>query len=208
MKIFHKKAVIISGVLLMQIAMACACSSANSPLRDSWEEVHPPRNFDYKPCLSVASDAIVPVIGEKAEKAIALLERSASVSLDNDDLSEFTGVRNSSVPMLIKSRVEQLENQRAIVLRERKGSWGGGDEMRLVELERLQSSLGRLKAFLVRAVAKNEATGSFSALSCSDALFVSHISLGETVPKSVRVPILVFLERAPANVYLTTAMAR
>ena len=219
MKLLDYKDAVVGSVLVFQLAMVSACSPTKGsstysdrriselPLSDPWE-ARPPGNFDYKSCLSLSRDVIVPVIEEKRGIAIALLERTASVPLDDGQLSEFVGVANASVPKLIEARIASLESERNIVLTQRKGSWSGVDEMRLVELERLRADLARLKAYLVRAVAKNESTGMFNAGLCADALFVSHLSLGETVPNSIRVPILVFLDRAPMDVYLATGMAR
>lgn len=181
--------------------------SVDLPLSDPWEH-RPPRNFDYKSCSTINQDLIVPVITAKRQKAVALLENVQIIPLDDENSSEFGGTQNSSASKLIGARIAQMERQRDLAINEHKGSWSRTSQMQLDELLALSRNLPALTAFLVRAVVKNEATGLFGAKLCGTSLFVSHLSLGDTVPKSTRVPILVFLDHSPSDVYVTTGMAR
>lgn len=57
---------------------------------------------------------------------------------------------------------------------------------------------GSLSPFLVRAVAKNDAP-TFLAYVCGDLLVVLHGSLGRSTPPSRRAPLVILLDRLPAQ---------
>ena len=57
---------------------------------------------------------------------------------------------------------------------------------------------GSLRPFLVRAVAKNDAP-TFLAYVCGDLLVVLHGSLGRSTPPSRRAPLVILLDRLPAQ---------
>lgn len=67
---------------------------------------------------------------------------------------------------------------------------------------------GEFKPFLVRAVAKNRNSGTFIVRLCGSTLWVTHGSLGRSVPPSTRVPLVVFLDRKPAAVFIGWTMAQ
>ena len=62
--------------------------------------------------------------------------------------------------------------------------------------------------YLVRAVAKNENSGAFEARVCGQTLWISHGSLGHVVPPSARTPLVVFLDEAPTNLFVSWSMAQ
>jgi hypothetical protein len=67
---------------------------------------------------------------------------------------------------------------------------------------------GMLSALLAPvAVAEHEQTGHFYAELCGDDLAASHGSLGRSTPRSTRLPVVVFLERAPVNIYVRWSIA-
>lgn len=61
--------------------------------------------------------------------------------------------------------------------------------------------------YLVRAAGKNALAGTFEAQLCGDVLWVSHRSLGRDIPPSIRLPVVVFLDRPPARVFVSVSMA-
>jgi hypothetical protein len=69
------------------------------------------------------------------------------------------------------------------------------------------AAAGGAKPYLVRATAKNEATGVFYAQVCGGALWISHHSLGRDIPPSVRLPVVVFLDRPPTRLFVSVGMA-
>jgi hypothetical protein len=89
------------------------------------------------------------------------------------------------------------------------GSWSADDQQRLDLLAKTMSDAAgsNLRPFLVRAVAKHEATGAFFASVCGESLVMVHGSLGHSTPPSIRVPVIVFLQKRPAAVYVGWQMA-
>ena len=69
-------------------------------------------------------------------------------------------------------------------------------------------ALTGVRAYLVRAVAKNETSGAFEARLCGPTLWISHGSLGHVVPPSTRAPVVVFLDRAPIDLFVSWSMAQ
>lgn len=161
-------------------------------------------------CYGIEGELVIPVAVARRSEAIALLEFSPIAPLDTVQAARFTGSEGQSLTAqkLVKDSIVRLTAEKERVLSTRTGSWAG-QEARLVQLERLEtsSSLAMLQPFLVRGVAKNERTGGFGASWCGNDLVVAHLSLGAE-PPTMRIPIVVFLEKVPAGVYVTWAMAR
>jgi len=65
---------------------------------------------------------------------------------------------------------------------------------------------GKLEPYLVRGLALNEHTGRFSAFFRNSTLWVRHDCLGRHAVSMKRRPVIVFLERAPAKVYVSVHM--
>jgi hypothetical protein len=199
--------------LLLTVSItACAQGESNrqqnvSTLSDSWETAVP-ANFAYGSCSSVSQDLIVPVNTAKREKAIALLETKSFMALGEQTVAELVGQQKSTASQLINDGIAQLKAQRERAVTQKQGSWSGISQMRLDELEALNKRPSEMSAFLARAMVKNEATGMFAARLCADGLLVSHVSLGASATPSIRVPVLIFLDRTPANAYVATGMAR
>ncbi len=89
------------------------------------------------------------------------------------------------------------------------GSWSLADQDRLDRLQHLavDSGSAALRPFLILGVAKYEGTGAFMATVCRDSLIIAHGSLGHRELRSTRLPVIVFLVRAPDHVYVECRMA-
>lgn len=181
-----------------------------SSLSDSWERstVSKPK----PPCQLIDQVLIVPVIKDKRADAIILLEQHPVISLNESSASKLTGAEESSISAgsLIRAEIDRMQKKRDLQLNERVGGWSAAEENRLHDLLVLSQSptLSMLSPFLVRAIAKNEFTGGFGASICGSILCISHFSLGNSTPKSIRLPVVIFLSSPPKDVYLTWRMAQ
>jgi hypothetical protein len=176
---------------------------------NSWEGQPPDSLQDCKP-IEPALIVAIP-IAHRSE-AIAQLESVSIIELDQSRLTallDLTPDTSASAPAWIKAAIGSLNQKRRSELEDHVGGWTQADQNHLDRLQTLQADplTATLKPFLVRAVAKNEATGGFYVSSCRDSLAVSHVSLGHSVPTSKRLPIIVFLKRAPTRVYVGWQMA-
>lgn len=212
---------VLARPLLLSIAVALVAScvqgnQVNRPMHgdelmpgaDAWEKVMS-ANVDRRTCFEVSRELIVQVIPEMRQEALVLLELEPSIPLDVQSASRLIGPQKATISELIDALLWQLENKRIRFVREKKGNWTGFDEGRVDELQAMKRNHQDLFPYLVRSVAKNESTGGFGARVCAqDTLLVTHFSLGHFVPPSVRVPLVIFLSRAPKAVYAVTGMAR
>jgi hypothetical protein len=177
--------------------MACTPTSPPLPERDAWEGVRPDgicRKSEDLPFLVVPN-------GNRA-KAIALLERDESVALETARASELAGAEAEygdqfTAPTVVAHSIAKLTKER-----------NQGTQLIVLERLQLRKDLAQFRPFLVRGTAKFEEIGAFSVRTCDMALLVSHISLGEYMPKSTRVPLIVFLPEAPQRVFMSTGVAR
>lgn len=69
------------------------------------------------------------------------------------------------------------------------------------------ASVGPRHPFLVRAISKNELSSVFLVRQCGSTLRIVNGSLGRSTPPSVRAPLVVFLEDAPARVEVSWSIA-
>jgi hypothetical protein len=72
--------------------------------------------------------------------------------------------------------------------------------------EREEAKFGRLNPYLVRAVVTNEPTGEFRSFVHGGDLWVDHSSLGRS-HGDVQAPVVIYLERAPQQLYVTAGGA-
>jgi hypothetical protein len=75
------------------------------------------------------------------------------------------------------------------------------------ELAPRAASAAGTKPYLVRATAKNAVAGAFEARLCAGVLWISHRSLGRDIPPSVRLPVVVYLDRPPTRLFVSVSMA-
>lgn len=64
------------------------------------------------------------------------------------------------------------------------------------------------KPYLVRGLLLNQATGSFAVYVLQDQIAVTHRSLGSSAAPMTRQPLVLQLEREPAQVHVTVSMAK
>jgi hypothetical protein len=176
-----------------------------SPAPDSWED-RPPQGLQG--CTVVDSALLAPVPPAHRPEAIARLENVSVAELDRQqvwallDLDTATDASGSSEDR--EATGEPSERHRYRI-----GSWDRAERERLDRLRQLEGdpATATLRPFLVRAVAKHEGTGAFFASICKDGLVITHGSLGHSVPPSVRLPVIVFLDRTPMRVFVDWRMA-
>jgi len=207
-----------SGCLLLLIVAVffVASCTRNAPsgssdghstmLEDDWE-IAPPRSIDFKSCITINHALIIPVTGERRPLAMSMLSNSSIFALDEQQAKTLVGPEKASASAVVATAIVQLNVRRDRALSRHEGSWAKGREVQLDALEALRPTVGSLVPYLVRATAKHEATGQFHARTCGSSLLISHISLGDDVPPSIRVPIVVFLDDKPAQVFGSTGVA-
>ncbi len=178
---------------------------------DSWIAEVPALPRDVS-CHSIEQDLVVPVGKAARAEAVAMLVHLQFLPLKVSGVARFTGESDSdgSAAAKVSAARARLEQEKEKVLGTRTGSWGGAQELRIVQLERLQSSarLADLRPFLVRGVAGYEFTGAYSVAWCGEDLSVTHVSLGDGIPPPIRLPVIVYLEKQPAHVHVGLAVAR
>lgn len=199
-----------AALTVLLVALITGPGHGEAPVPDTWENDRPD---GLQGCKVIERALIAPVpVGHRPE-AIAKLENVAITELDQGQTSALLDLpsdANISGAGRIKAAIAMLEERRRSVLEHRIGSWTRADQKRLDGLYRIDAdpATAALRPFLVRAVAKYEGTGGFFANACENDLVIGHLSLGPSVPPSRRLPVVVFLDRAPARVFNVWAMAR
>jgi hypothetical protein len=177
---------------------------------DSWEAADGARRPALASCTEIPSALVVPLPEQARPAAITRLESVETVALDDAEAAGLLSLPPSSdhqgatlAARLVDEAIEQVYQA------QRTGDWSVAFPHRLDALEELARSgvTSRLRPFLVRAIAKIEHTGGFEVGLCGDTLQIVHGSLGHRVPPSTRVPLVVFLEHAPASLYVSWSMA-
>lgn len=72
--------------------------------------------------------------------------------------------------------------------------------------DKARSLKGKLEPYLVRGLFLNERTGRFSAFFKGSTLWIRHDCLGKSAVPMTRRPVIVFLDRAPTEVYVSVGM--
>jgi hypothetical protein len=195
---------------LLSVMLAHVPSHSEPLTPDSWESRAP--TSELHDCISTDSALIVPVAVRHRGEAIARLDNTSFIGLNHREVSELLDLpadAPDSGAERIRAAIGGLEKRRRSELEDHVGSWSLADQDRLERLQHLAVDPGSaaLRPFLVRGVAKYEGTGAFMATVCRDSLIISHGSLGHREPRSTRLPVIVFLMRAPDHVYVEWGMA-
>jgi hypothetical protein len=198
-------------VILQVIFSPCL---AESSVAKSWESDGAKQKPTSSPCTPVEPALILPTIASHRSDAIDQLEHSPIIEIDERSAArmvEPSGAKevSDSASSVIGKAIAALEERKRRELVNHEGSWSLADQRRLNELEALKKNgtLSSLRPFLVRAIAKNEFTGVFQASICGKTLSITQSSLGKTTPASIPLPVVVFLNSAPTNLYLSWDMA-
>jgi hypothetical protein len=199
-----------AALIVLLVALIAGPGYGEVPGPDAWEN-SPPDGLQS--CNVIDSALIAPVPVAHRPEAIAKLEDVAIAELDQGQalaILDRPSDASISAASRIKAAIAKLEEERRSALEDRVGSWNRAAQQRLDGLHRLDAdpATAALRPLLVRAVAKNEGTGGFFASACEDGLVIRHGSFGPSVPPSKRLPIVVFLDRAPAHVFIDWVMAR
>jgi len=198
------------GGAILSAMLAHEPSYSEPSIPDSWESRAP--TSELQDCISIDSALIVPVAVRHRAEAIARLDNTSFIGLNHREVSELLDIpvdAPASGAERIRAAIVALEKRRRSELEDHVGSWSLADQDRLARLQHLAVDPGSaaLTPFLVRGVAKYEGTGAFMATVCRDSLIISHGSLGHTEPRSTRLPVIVFLLRAPDHLYVEWEMA-
>jgi hypothetical protein len=193
-------------VVLVVSSIDDGASRAEPTGADGWE--NPPR-ADLHECASIDRSLIFAVQFARRPEAIARLENVAIVELTIPELDDLDVPVRTGVDQ-IKSEIGRLRERRRAALEDHQGSWSIADQQRLDRLTTTMSdpTTPNLRPFLVCAVAKNEGTGGFFASICGENLEIIHGSLCYSIPPSIRVPVVIFLQKKPVTVYAGWQMAR
>jgi hypothetical protein len=198
-------------IILQSISSPCI---GESSVAKSWKSDGGKQKPIPSLCTPLEPALILPTIASQRSDAIAQLEQSPIVAIDERvaaKLVEPSGSKevSDSASSVIDRVMAKLEERKRRELVDHEGSWSLADQSRLNELEALKKNgtLMLLRPYLVRAIAKNEFTGEFQASLCGKTLSITHFSLGRSTPASIPLPVVVFLNSAPANLYLSWDMA-
>jgi hypothetical protein len=208
------------GLICAQLQML-SLSSATEPLTDSDRLAHPGESEDWAStsaasptwdsCKSLDRSLVKSVVPAERAEAIARLERSAVIPICEDRAAKLIGWSSDRVSArdLIAAEIARLQERRDRQLNERVGGWSLADRDRLEKLLVLKdnSEVRMLMPFLARGIAVYELTGGFSANICNNTLWISHGSLG-AYRRPARVPVVIFLQNVPENLYLSAGTAR
>ena len=196
--------------ILFSLALACEPSYSATLTPDSWE--NRPQAGELQDCTSIDSALIAPVAVGNRTKVIARLDKTSAIDLNQREMLELLGLPQNtpaSATERIRAAIGTLEQERRSAIEHHVGSWSLATQDRLNRLQHLAVEPGTmtLRPFLVRAVAKYEGTGAFTATVCRDSLIITHESLGHQEPASTRLPVIVFLTHAPEHVCVQWSMA-
>jgi hypothetical protein len=181
------------------------CSSVVEPLDDNWEIGEPKEAYQF--CWEVPTAWILRVDELYRAEAILMLQNQMSAEISEINAAELTQIEptlDGNIPrnLLERSISELLETKRN-AYDQNIGGFSRADQKYLDQLQDLYATSrpDEVRPYLVRAIAKHEFTGGFEAQHCDQDLIVIHTSLGTSVPKSTKLPIVVFLLDRPDTVY-------
>ena len=191
--------------------MSGPCLADSSVTVDDWESHI---GLIYKEgCFKIDRLWVQGVTVDRRSDAIESLNKVSSIAIVDENVSKWIGVTLHSEKTLARQMLEEeieiLQRTKETVLTYRKGTWSQWQENRLGGLLQLQTSdrPDRMKPFLIRATAKSEDTKGFYATECDIGVGIQHGSVGSVVPKSIRLPAVVFLLKDPVKVFSTWEMA-
>lgn len=206
--------------LALAVAMVMGCSSPihsgiateGQQEHDEWEN---PNSFPaaIETCDEIPTSLLHEVTRPEREQSIASLTDVSTIQLTEEEAARLIDVPRlgdtSLASSLVAAELDALRARKHRAVVERRDRWSRVDEAVLASLSESFAAevYETYRPYLVRAVAKNEGTGRFYASMCEDALYVHHGSLGRSIPPSTRVPIVVFLNQPPIEVFVTWSMA-
>lgn len=206
--------------LCVAIALFAGCiptdqpgeDATKRPLADSWEDSGAPL-ADSQGCSLIPPPLIHVVSLSYRYQSIATLAETSIVKLTEAEAARLMGgggqIAASSATGLVASFLDEMRARKRRARVERRDSWSIADEGELAALSARYAAaeFRPFKPYLVRAVAKHEGTGAFSADMCGRSLHIQHGSLGRTTPPSTRVPLVIFLSQQPTQVFATWSIA-
>lgn len=203
------------GMILGAGCSAPSQSSNAAEVQASIDEWETPNLFPaaIEGCDQIPTPLVQALKDSARDQSIAILADVSAVQLTDEDAARLIDVsldtNTSLASTLVATDLDELRARRHRAVVERRDSWTGADEVELASLSESYTAgdYQDYRPYLVRAVAKNEATGGFYASVCEGDLYVEHGSLGRSVPPSTRVPLVVFLRQPPSRVFVTWSMA-
>jgi len=160
---------------------------------------------------------VIPVAKSELQKAIEMLKNNQIIKIDYHTAAQLVGINAINPDYLLFKAYSEAEQKAKNKNEEAKDPFFAGNAAKRMQKEAndyyryaayTKTLHGKLKAYLVRALVLNEATGGFSVYSKGSELWIYHHSLGKEFGPIKRYPIILFLEKQPTNIYIDTGMAQ
>jgi hypothetical protein len=178
---------------------------------DSWlnKTIAPPW-LDEKAVL-VPTQLVIPVAQSELKKAINMLKNKQIEKLNLQTaakLLELDAISPDQILIKVFSEASEKAKQK---MEEAKDPFFVGDTAKRMQKQaddfnrnaaKAKALHRKLKAYLVRALVLNEATGEFTVYYKGYELWIYHHSLGKDVAPMKRRPLIVFLESQPTKIYI------
>jgi hypothetical protein len=193
-------------------AVASDQDGTKEPAADAWE-VTIGHTVNWDDCKPVEPPLVRPLNAQSRGEGVAMLRDVSFIEVTDAEGARLTGAGKQShatnAERLISNYLDEMRVKKRRATVERRGSWSLEDENEFAFISRRSAAEAYrgYKPYLVRAIAKNEGTGTFYVYICGDDLEITHGSLGHSVPQSQRVPLVIYLKRQPQRVFAAWAMA-
>jgi hypothetical protein len=158
------------------------------------------RNMGHAHFIEIPSPRIVEIGAAARRHALDLLVTSPAVPLGSDALAQLFPAQKLDAQTILAASVAALEERAAAM------PWKADEYRRMADTERTLS--GSLQPFLVRGVASAGADGRFAALWEGDELLLWHIAPMPDNSDLQHRAVVVFLEKAPAEIHAYALDAR
>lgn len=204
-------------ILIILCIPFISCVSTNTDeLGNKWYTGFPKeKNWEELENNEVYRSLIIPVLASHIASANLMLNGNSFIKVDIKFARKYLNMPFLNPDSLLKS---EISNSLAIAEEKEKEARDPffiyHKEMFLNEAEserkkarRANEILGKTEPYLIRAIALNEGTGSFSAYWVDGSLLVFHGSLGRSEVPMKKHPLIVFLEKEPEKVYIDVSMA-
>jgi hypothetical protein len=184
--------------------------------KDSWFTGNKGKIKHENASVAIFKELIFPIPDSKLDFSINKLSDHSLLELDIEQVKFFIEKNEIDIDLVLDSIIEKADLEVQMWLNHSLPSEAiefTDTIIRLAEkhrnrAQRARKLKGKLKPYLVRAVALNELTGGFGALINEDELLIIHSSLAyNPVPMEKR-PIIIFLSHEPKKVYTSVSLGK
>ena len=189
-----------------------ALAAAPARAAESWEG-KPLSAAQRAACRTLPRALVRPVGPGRRAEAAALLGSAPAVMLGDAQAAEWIDIdappSGALSQRLLKDATDAMHDRRDTSIGEHALKWSASEQFALDALLQMAAAPpGSLRPVLVRAVAGYEATGAFDAAVCGDGLAIRHLYREAGTPTPELAPVIVFVERPPAQVQAWREVAR